>query len=337
MTPDSPIWQLLLPMALLGIGNAFMWAPLATTATRNLPMHQAGAGAGVYNTTRQVGAVLGSAAIAALMESRLAAQGLTFEPSGRAAATYRPRCSSRSPTPWRSRCCSRPRLVLGFLAAISFARPVHQVRTANAPCGGARSGANPRRSPCNAELLTLNMRCTPYSATVTPRYRGVRLSVASRRSSARPSVGPRTRPDGVEVLTETGARDVVLPSSPLLELVPVPNNSSQILATFPAPRRTPLAHACAPPRGFRRRVDGHTSLVHTAILQPAVELEEVTADSYVGPRDTVADAHRELCVWHADAELDEEQSQQRLARVSAPWSARSIGLVSASIPANTTS
>jgi hypothetical protein len=35
-------------------------------------MHQAGAGAGVYNTTRQVGAVLGSAGIAVLMESRLA-------------------------------------------------------------------------------------------------------------------------------------------------------------------------------------------------------------------------------------------------------------------------
>ncbi|MGW6279115.1 DHA2 family efflux MFS transporter permease subunit [Kribbella sp. NPDC055071] len=70
--PDVPIWELLLPIALLGVANGFMWAPLGTTATRNLPMHQAGAGAGVYNTTRQVGAVLGSAGIAVLMESRLA-------------------------------------------------------------------------------------------------------------------------------------------------------------------------------------------------------------------------------------------------------------------------
>ncbi|TDW88567.1 DHA2 family efflux MFS transporter permease subunit [Kribbella sp. VKM Ac-2566] len=70
--PDVPIWQLLLPIALLGVANGFMWAPIGTTATRNLPMHQAGAGAGVYNTTRQVGAVLGSASIAVLMESRLA-------------------------------------------------------------------------------------------------------------------------------------------------------------------------------------------------------------------------------------------------------------------------
>ena len=73
MTPDVAVWQLLLPMALLGVANAGMWAPLAATATRNLPMRSAGAGAGIYNTTRQVGAVLGSAAIAAVIEARLAA------------------------------------------------------------------------------------------------------------------------------------------------------------------------------------------------------------------------------------------------------------------------
>ena len=71
-------------MALLGIGMAGIWAPLAATATRNLPMHLAGAGSGVYNATRQVGAVLGSAAIAVLIDSRIAAHGLSggAEPSG---------------------------------------------------------------------------------------------------------------------------------------------------------------------------------------------------------------------------------------------------------------
>ena len=58
---------------MMGIGNAGMWGPLATTATRNLPMRQAGAGAGIYNTTRTVGSVIGSAAIAAFMQSRLEA------------------------------------------------------------------------------------------------------------------------------------------------------------------------------------------------------------------------------------------------------------------------
>jgi MFS family permease len=58
---------------MMGIGNAGMWGPLATTATRTLPMSQAGAGAGIYNTTRVIGSVIGSAAIAAFMQSRLEA------------------------------------------------------------------------------------------------------------------------------------------------------------------------------------------------------------------------------------------------------------------------
>lgn len=59
MHPDTPVWLFLLPSAVLGFANAGIWAPLSSTATRNLPPRQAGAGAGVYNTTRQIGAVLG--------------------------------------------------------------------------------------------------------------------------------------------------------------------------------------------------------------------------------------------------------------------------------------
>jgi EmrB/QacA subfamily drug resistance transporter len=83
MDPDVNLWpRLLLPSALLGLANAFIWSPLSATATHNLPPRQAGAGAGVYNTTRQIGGVLGSAAIAALIESRLAANGLHSTSSG---------------------------------------------------------------------------------------------------------------------------------------------------------------------------------------------------------------------------------------------------------------
>ncbi|UUO03001.1 MFS transporter [Mycolicibacterium novocastrense] len=67
MTPATPIWRLVLPLTATGIGMAFIWSPLAATATRNLPPRLAGAGSGVYNTTRQVGAVLGSASMAAFM------------------------------------------------------------------------------------------------------------------------------------------------------------------------------------------------------------------------------------------------------------------------------
>ncbi|WP_137723437.1 DHA2 family efflux MFS transporter permease subunit [Prescottella subtropica] len=74
LTPSTAIWEILLAMALIGASNAFIWAPLAATATRNLPPERAGAGSGVYNTTRQIGAVLGSAAMGALMTSRITAE-----------------------------------------------------------------------------------------------------------------------------------------------------------------------------------------------------------------------------------------------------------------------
>lgn len=74
MTPSTPIWRLLLPLAAIGIGMAFIWAPLSATATRNLPARLAGAGSGVYNTTRQIGAVFGSAGMAAFMSARVTAE-----------------------------------------------------------------------------------------------------------------------------------------------------------------------------------------------------------------------------------------------------------------------
>jgi EmrB/QacA subfamily drug resistance transporter len=93
MTPDMPIWLLLIPSAVIGIANAGIWGPLATLATRSLPPQLAGAGSGIYNTTRQVGAVLGSAAIAALMEARLAADlpsGGPAAPAGELASGHLP-------------------------------------------------------------------------------------------------------------------------------------------------------------------------------------------------------------------------------------------------------
>ncbi|MGA8330219.1 MAG: MFS transporter [Mycobacterium sp.] len=71
MTASAPIWELILPFFVLGVGMAFIWSPLAATATRNLSTEVAGASSGVYNATRQVGAVLGSAGMAAFMTSRI--------------------------------------------------------------------------------------------------------------------------------------------------------------------------------------------------------------------------------------------------------------------------
>lgn len=81
MTPATPIWRLVLPLTAVGIGMAFVWSPLAATATRNLPAQLAGAGSGVYNTTRQVGAVLGSAGVAAFMTWRITSEMPGFAPN----------------------------------------------------------------------------------------------------------------------------------------------------------------------------------------------------------------------------------------------------------------
>ncbi|OBG60809.1 DHA2 family efflux MFS transporter permease subunit [Mycobacterium sp. E3339] len=74
MSPATPIWRLVLPFFATGVGMAFVWSPLTATATRNLPPRLAGAGSAVYNSVRQLGAVLGSAGMAAFMTSRIGAE-----------------------------------------------------------------------------------------------------------------------------------------------------------------------------------------------------------------------------------------------------------------------
>ncbi len=81
MSPTTPIWRLVLPFFVTGVGMAFVWSPLTATATRNLPPRLAGAGSAVYNSVRQLGAVLGSAGMAAFMTSRIGAE-MPPQPSG---------------------------------------------------------------------------------------------------------------------------------------------------------------------------------------------------------------------------------------------------------------
>lgn len=127
ITPDAAVWQLLLPMGVMGAGSAAVWAPLAATATRNLPLQLAGAGSGVYNATRQVGAVLGSAAIAVLMDARLAANHLSFDPSAApegAATGLPPQAQEAFSTAMSESMLITPLVaLLGFAAVLCFAAP----------------------------------------------------------------------------------------------------------------------------------------------------------------------------------------------------------------------
>ena len=128
-TTDSPTWLLLVPMAMLGVANAFMWSPLTATATRNLPMASAGAGSGIYNTTRQVGAVLGSAAIATLIEARLTANlpGVPQDMSQRTAGVKLPPQIGEGFAMAMSQTLLLPAAVVlvGVAAALAFTKPTH--------------------------------------------------------------------------------------------------------------------------------------------------------------------------------------------------------------------
>lgn len=73
MHADIPLGLLLIPSTVQGIGSAMIWPSLSLAATRDLTAVDAGAGSGIYNTTRQIGSVLGSALIAFMMDSRISA------------------------------------------------------------------------------------------------------------------------------------------------------------------------------------------------------------------------------------------------------------------------
>jgi hypothetical protein len=74
MTASTPVLRLVLPLTLIGAAGAFTWEPLAVIASRTLPDDLAGAGSAVYNAARQLGAVLSSASVAALMTWLLGAE-----------------------------------------------------------------------------------------------------------------------------------------------------------------------------------------------------------------------------------------------------------------------
>jgi EmrB/QacA subfamily drug resistance transporter len=141
MRPETPVWQLLLPVALLGVANGFLWAPIGSTATRNLPMTQAGAGSGVYNTTRQVGAVLGSSGIAAIMQARLAAL-MPGTPGAEADAGPLPPAlhAGYSAAMAESMLLPAAVLVIGLVAVLCFAAPSHQREGSTSPAPAVVAG-----------------------------------------------------------------------------------------------------------------------------------------------------------------------------------------------------
>jgi MFS family permease len=70
-TPHSAWYDFLAPMIVAGLGMGGTFPPMTTTAMRDVDPRMAGAASGVLNTTRQVGSVIGTAAVGALLQNRL--------------------------------------------------------------------------------------------------------------------------------------------------------------------------------------------------------------------------------------------------------------------------
>ncbi len=68
MMVEVPAAWMLIPLVLLGAANGLSWSPNSTISMRDLPPQLVGAASGVYNTSRQVGAVLGAASLGAVMQ-----------------------------------------------------------------------------------------------------------------------------------------------------------------------------------------------------------------------------------------------------------------------------
>jgi EmrB/QacA subfamily drug resistance transporter len=69
---DAGRWDFLPGILVTGLGMGCTFAPLATVAMRNVEPRLAGAASGVFNTSRQIGGVIGGAAVGALLQNRLA-------------------------------------------------------------------------------------------------------------------------------------------------------------------------------------------------------------------------------------------------------------------------
>jgi EmrB/QacA subfamily drug resistance transporter len=69
--PNSSWPVFLAPLIVAGIGMGCIFAPMVTVAMRNIQPQMAGAASGVLNTVRQVGLVIGTATVGALLQNRL--------------------------------------------------------------------------------------------------------------------------------------------------------------------------------------------------------------------------------------------------------------------------
>ncbi|BDZ40975.1 hypothetical protein GCM10025865_02740 [Paraoerskovia sediminicola] len=148
IAPDVSAWVFVWPMVLFGLGTGCVFSPLSNLATSGLDHRTAGAGAGAFNTFRQVG-----------------------ESSGPPRSSRRSRrgCRSSSPPPrgrWRGRCPSSSAARLSTVSRPSAAtrpRPAWGASSSRPGCrttSRRRSGRRPRPRSTRDSRTPRGRRCS---------------------------------------------------------------------------------------------------------------------------------------------------------------------------------
>ncbi|WP_055490823.1 MFS transporter [Streptomyces sp. TP-A0356] len=91
-TPDAGTWRLIGPLAVIGLGTGMIFAPLFSVAFADLDPQLSGAASGVINTAQELGGLIATAVVGAILQARLVAgmrdwvdrQALAVPESGRA-------------------------------------------------------------------------------------------------------------------------------------------------------------------------------------------------------------------------------------------------------------
>jgi EmrB/QacA subfamily drug resistance transporter len=71
--PTTPPLAMIPALLLCGLGIGFIFSPMSTVTMGAVPRELTGSASGIYNTARQVGGVLGSAAVGVLLQARITA------------------------------------------------------------------------------------------------------------------------------------------------------------------------------------------------------------------------------------------------------------------------
>ncbi|MHC9295066.1 MFS transporter [Mycobacterium sp. LTG2003] len=83
ITGTTPVWQLLIVFAVIGIGFSMVNAPITNTAVSGMPTDRAGAASAVASTSRQVGVSLGVALCGSALGAALTDSSIDFAAAAR--------------------------------------------------------------------------------------------------------------------------------------------------------------------------------------------------------------------------------------------------------------